>query len=197
MALTRKFLSALGIETEKIDEIITAHTDTVNALKEDRDKYKADADKLAEVQEKLKKLEEAGSGNDEWEQKFKKEHEDFEAYKKEVANNEAIRETKEAYKKLLVANKVDEQRIDAILKVTSFDDIILKDGKFENEDKLVENIKSEWAGFIKSEGQVGAGVDTHPDGETTMTREAFNQLSLSDRMNYANEHPAEAAEFLK
>ena len=36
MALTRKFLSALGIEEAKIDEIISAHADTVNALKEQR-----------------------------------------------------------------------------------------------------------------------------------------------------------------
>ena len=42
MALTRKFLSALGIEEAKIDEIISAHADTVNALKEQRDSYKAD-----------------------------------------------------------------------------------------------------------------------------------------------------------
>ena len=37
MALTRKFLSALGIEEAKIDEIISAHVDTVNVLKEQRD----------------------------------------------------------------------------------------------------------------------------------------------------------------
>ena len=32
MALTRKFLTAMGIEDDKIDEIITAHSETVNAL---------------------------------------------------------------------------------------------------------------------------------------------------------------------
>ena len=56
MALTRKFLSALGIEEAKIDEIISAHADTVNALKEQRDGYKADADKLPTVQRELDDL---------------------------------------------------------------------------------------------------------------------------------------------
>ena len=56
MALTRKFLSALGIEEAKIDEIISAHADTVNALKEQRDGYKADADKLPAVQKALDDL---------------------------------------------------------------------------------------------------------------------------------------------
>ena len=31
MALTRKFLAALGIEADKIDEIINAHSETVDA----------------------------------------------------------------------------------------------------------------------------------------------------------------------
>ena len=46
MALTRKFLAALGIEDAKVDEIIQAHTDTVNGLKDEIEKYKADAEKL-------------------------------------------------------------------------------------------------------------------------------------------------------
>ena len=50
MALTRKFLKALGIEDEKVDEIISAHTETVDALKAERDGYKADAEKLPGVQ---------------------------------------------------------------------------------------------------------------------------------------------------
>lgn len=198
MALTRKFLAALGIETEKIDEIIIAHTDTVNALKEERDKYKTDAEKLPGVQQELEQLKETKGDDSEWEQKFNKEHEEFENYKKKVADNEVIRETKEAYRKLLISSGVDEQRIDAILKVTSFDDMKLKDGKFEDEGKLTENIKSEWAGFIKSGGQAGADVDDHPDGDgMTMTKEAFEKLPLNERMSYANEHPAEVSEFLK
>ena len=34
MALTRKFLQAMSIDEEKIDEIISAHSETVTALKE-------------------------------------------------------------------------------------------------------------------------------------------------------------------
>ena len=43
MALTRKMLKAMGIEDEKIDQIIEAHTETVDALKVERDQYKEDA----------------------------------------------------------------------------------------------------------------------------------------------------------
>ena len=53
MSLTRKFLKAMGIEDEKVDQIIEAHSETVDALKEERDGYKADAEKLPEVQRRL------------------------------------------------------------------------------------------------------------------------------------------------
>jgi hypothetical protein len=35
MALTRKMLKAMGIEEEKIEQIIEAHAETVDGLKED------------------------------------------------------------------------------------------------------------------------------------------------------------------
>ena len=55
MALTRKMLKAMGIEEEKIEQIIEAHAETVDTLKEQRDTLKADSDKLAEVQKELDK----------------------------------------------------------------------------------------------------------------------------------------------
>ena len=44
MALSRKFLSALGIEADKIDQIIEAHTDSLEGIKAERDKYKEQID---------------------------------------------------------------------------------------------------------------------------------------------------------
>ena len=53
MSLTRKMLKAMGIEEEKIDQIIEAHSETVDSLKADRDSYKEDAEKLKDVQKEL------------------------------------------------------------------------------------------------------------------------------------------------
>ena len=39
MALTRKMLKAMGIEEDKIEQIIEAHSETVDSLKADRDSY--------------------------------------------------------------------------------------------------------------------------------------------------------------
>ena len=49
MALTRKFLKALGIEDDKIDEIVAAHGETVTALKAEIDEAKQGASGLDAV----------------------------------------------------------------------------------------------------------------------------------------------------
>ena len=79
MALTRKFLSALGIEDDKVDEIINAHTETVNALKEQRDSYKEEAEKLPNVQKELDDLKATAekSGEDAYKVKYEALKEDF------------------------------------------------------------------------------------------------------------------------
>ena len=64
MSLTRKMLKAMGIEEEKIDQIIEAHSETVDSLKADRDSYKEDAEKLKAVQKELDDLK--AKGDDGW-----------------------------------------------------------------------------------------------------------------------------------
>ena len=53
MALTRKMLKAMGLEDEKIDQIIEAHTETVDGLKESLEKAQAAAKALPGVQKEL------------------------------------------------------------------------------------------------------------------------------------------------
>ena len=75
----------MGIEEEKIDQIIEAHTETVDALKESRDTYKADAEKLPNVQKELDEL--RAKSNDGWKEKHDKVKKDFEDYKNEIVGN--------------------------------------------------------------------------------------------------------------
>ena len=166
MALTRKFLSALGIEEAKIDEIISAHADTVNALKEQRDGYKADADKLPAVQKALDDLKASQSGEDPYKEKYEKKAREFDDYKKGVEAKELKRSKSAAYKQVLKELKAS--HIDSILKAsqTELDKIELdENGKIKDVDKLKESIKKEWADFIVAEGQQGANTATPPANE--------------------------------
>lgn len=180
MALTRRMLKAMGIEEEKVEEIITAHTDTVNALKEERDQYKEAADELPNVQKELneakKKL--AEGENDDYETKYNELKKEFDTYKGDVEAKETHAKKTTAYREQLKAAGVSDKRIDAILKVSPIDDIKFgEDGKVEDADKLQESIKEEWADFIVKEDTKGARVETPPNpqggaGERPISRAA-------------------------
>lgn len=92
MALTRKFLAALGIEDTKVDEIIQAHTETVNGLKDEIEKYKSDAEKLPGVTKKrddLKKAADEANGKNPFKVKYDALKEDFDNYRKDVQAKES------------------------------------------------------------------------------------------------------------
>lgn len=178
MALTRKFLSALGIEEAKIDEIISAHADTVNALKEQRDGYKADADKLPAVQKALDDLKASQSGEDPYKAKYEKKAKEFDDYKKGVEAKELKRSKSAAYKQVLKELKAS--HIDSILKASQaeLDKIELdENGKIKDVDKLKKSIKKEWADFIVAEGQQGANTATPPANEgSKMSKEDIMKI---------------------
>ena len=90
MALTRKLLKGMGLTDEQVDTIIEAHTDTVDGLKEQVKTYKADAEKLPNVQKELDDLKAAGDGG--WEEKAK----DFEKKYNDLVAENKNKETKAA-----------------------------------------------------------------------------------------------------
>lgn len=171
MALTRKFLSALGIEAEKIDEIISAHTETTDALKKERDdaladveKYKADSGKLAKVSKELEALK-ADEGVDKWKKQYDELKAEYGQYKADVEAKEEKQVKESAYRKLLKDVNISDKRIDAILKVSgeTIDGIELdENGAIKDADKLTETIKTEWADFIVTERTAGAKTATPP-----------------------------------
>lgn len=177
MALTRKFLSALGIEPDKVDEIISAHSDTVDALKEERDEYKTKAEKSEVDSEKFERLKtenqelkDAKANTDsDWEKKYNDLKTEYDSYKGDV-EAKAVKQTKvDAYKKLLKDANVSDKRFDTILKVSGeiIDGIELdKDGAVKDAEKLTENIKKEWSDFIVTTRQEGAKTPTPPSNVT-------------------------------
>lgn len=163
MSLTRKMLKAMGIEDEKIDQIIEAHTETVEALKEQRDSYKADAEKLPDVQKELDGLKAAGDGG--YKEKYETEHTAFEKYKADQTAKETRAAKESAYRDLLKASGVSEKRIDTVMRASGpiIDGLELaEDGKAKDADKLTEGIKSEWADFIPTTTTQGAPTANPP-----------------------------------
>ena len=181
MALTRKFLRALGIEDDKVEEIIGAHLETVNPLKDERDNLKEQADKAAELQKQVDALTKQGSSTEDLAKKYEDEHKAFEAYKADVEAGKAEAAKKSAYRKLLESSGIDPKRIDAVMRVSDVSAIeIGEDGNIVDADKLTEQIKTDWSDFVISTGTVGQRVDTPPakqqgKPEPTNLAEALHQ----------------------
>ena len=160
MALTRKLLRSMGIEDEKIDQIIDAHAETVNALKDERDQYRDAAEALPGVQKELDDLK--AKPADGFKERYEKEHADFEAFKADTAKAAAERERKSLYRKLLADAGVDPKRMDAVMRVADLSDIVVEDGAIKDADKVTERVKGEWSDFIPTTGKKPADVDTPP-----------------------------------
>lgn len=167
MALTRKFLTALGIESDKVDEIINAHVETVDALKAERDGLKDKAEKYDSVKAELDDAKEqlkTASKEDSYKVKYEALKEDFDNYKKDVETEKSNNNKNAAYKALLKEIGISEKHVDKVAKLVELDKIKLdKDGKIEGADDLKKSLKEEWAEFITTSGTQGADTSTPPN----------------------------------
>ena len=182
MAFTRKMLKAMGIEDEKIEQIIDAHSETVDALKADRDGFKEDAAKLAAVQKELDELK--AKGDDGYKAKYEAEKAAHDALKADIAAKETKKAKTDAYRELLKGANIDEKRIATILRAEAptIDKIELDaDGKIKNAEQYTESIKSDWADFIVTQSAKGANTATPPaNGGAATTKTKEDILKIKD-----------------
>ena len=191
MALTRKALSTMGIEDDKIDQIIEMHTETTNALKEDRDKYKAEAEKLPAVQKDLDELKEAMKNGDRSPYKAKYEaaveekealQKEFDQYKTDQKNKEVHEAKEKAYREILKDAGVPEKHFEKILKYSDVDGVELDDsGKIKTAKDLLTSIKEEWSDHIQTQGTQGAKTETPPAGTGETPKEPSRATMLAQK----------------
>lgn len=192
MALTRRMLTAMGIEAEKIDQIIEAHTESTEALKskveEAEEKAQKSRDEAAKVPDLEKQIEElkAADKGDEWKFKYDEAkaeadrlqgdvdklkgekstiEEEFENFKQGVETDRANAEKLELYKGLLREIGLDEKRVDKAAKLKSLDELTVEDGALAGYEELKKAEAEEWAEFIpQPRGTHGQNVPNPPQG---------------------------------
>lgn len=172
--LTRKFLRALGVEEDKIDEIVTAHQDTLEEIKAERDSLKDNASKLAEAQAEVTRL----SGELEKAKKnggdAAKIQADFDAYKQQIADEKAAAQTDADVLALLKEAGIQRESFQQLAS-KSFDRSKIKrgeDGSISNRQELLEGIKTDFADCIATQQQQGTPPNNPPlGGATPLTRE--------------------------
>ena len=161
MSLTRKMLKAMGIEEEKIDQIIEAHSETVDSLKADRDSYKEDAEKLKDVQKELDDLK--AKGDDGWKEKHDRLKEEFDQYKNDVQEKETKAAKEAAYRAILKDANLSEKGIEKAVKYAEWDKIELDaDGKLKGANDHIKAVREEWAEYVTTTTTTGAKTSTPP-----------------------------------
>lgn len=201
MSLTRSFLNGMGLTADQVSAIIEAHADTVTALKEKSDEYKASADKAskleAELAEAKKSLAEVGK-EDSWKAKYEEEHKAFEDYKAEQAEATSTRTKTEAYRQALKAAGISEKAIDLILDGSKAKEAIKgieldEQGKIKDADTLTAKMKEEYSGFITSVQAQGAFTATPPASTSSSGKKSRDEIlaikDASERQKAIAENP--------
>lgn len=165
MAITRKLLKGMGLTEEQQDTIIEAHTDTVNGLKADVDRYKADAEKLPGVQKELDDLK--GRGDDGYKAKYESEHQAFEEYKKTVDAEKTSAAKEKAVEAVLKKIGVSEKRLQSVAKLAKADGLLDAlelddDGAVKEADKLEKSLKDSYSDYIVTTSTQGANTANPP-----------------------------------
>lgn len=183
MALTRKFLKALGIEDDKIDEIVAAHGETVTALKaeideakqgasgldaitKERDRYKADLEALQKTSGDAAKVQA-----------------EFDAYKSQVERDKNAAKKGAALDAVLKKAGVERESFRAQLrKGWNLDELELEDGGgVKDEAALVKRIQTDYPDFIGKVTTGGTPPATPPQGDgKAYTRDQLKGLSTDE-----------------
>lgn len=178
MALTRKLLKGMGLTDEQVDTIIEAHTDTVDGLKADISKYKADAEKLPGVQKQLDDLKAAGDGG--YKEKYEKEHSAFEAFKTNITAKESKAAKEKAVRAYFESKNITGANLDLAMRGCGEEMAALElDGdKIKDTKSLDTLIEGTYKGLVSTTQKRGADPANPPAnaGGGAMTKDQIMQI---------------------
>lgn len=152
--ITRKLLNSLGIEQEKQEAIIEAHTELVNMLKEQISRSGDTADELERVKKELGETKESLKAandkitayeKDDYAGKYKLLNEEYEKYKSDIAAKETTAKSKTALNDYLISKGYSESAARLITNHSDYHTHIEYDdkGKAKNLGDILKDIQAE------------------------------------------------------
>ena len=181
-------LKAMGIEEDIIEQIIDAHTESVDALKKQRDGFKADAEKVGELTDELEKVRkqlkdaEESTEYEELETKYNAEHKEleklqkaneklqseFSQYREQTEANESKRVKTDAYRSLLEKAGIAQKYVGAVLRIADLEKLeIDDDGNVKDAENAVKKVQEEYPEFVTKTETKGADPENPPTKNPT------------------------------
>lgn len=163
MALTRKLLKGMGLTDEQVDTIIEAHGDTVDGLKEDIQRYKADAEKLPGVQKELDDLKK--DNGDDFKARYEKERQDFQAYKDGIAKKEVAAAKEKAARAYFESKGIPAKSMGLVIRGAKgeIESLELDGEKIKDASALDSLLDGDYKGLIGRAKKTGTETETPPD----------------------------------
>ena len=165
MALTRKMLKGMGLTEEQADTIIEAHAETVDGLKDKLKTAEEKAEKLDGVQKELDGLK--AKGGDDWKDKYEKEHNAFETYKKDQTAKETKAAKESAVRAYFEGKNITGGNLNIAMRGAK-DEIngleLDADGKIKDTAALDALVGGEYAALVVTTQTRGANTATPPAG---------------------------------
>lgn len=176
------------------NQIVALHLSVVDPMKDDLAKYKADAEKLDDVQKELNALK--AKGDDGYKAKYEKERKDFEEYKASITAKETKAAKEKAAKAFFESQNITGANLNIAMRgaQAEIDNLELDDdGKIKDNASLDALVKGEFSGLIVKTTRVGVNTATPPQntgGKPTTKAEimairdaAVRQRAISENLD--------------
>lgn len=172
MSLTRSYLKSMGLSEEQIGAIIERHTETINGLKEERNKAAAEAvETLTQERDKLQADLEKVSGD------ASKIQAEYDAYKAKIEAEQTNASKRALVKKALEGAGANPAAIDLLAECINLDEIEIENNAIKDVDSALYTVKTDYAALFGKPEQRGTPTITPPEGDGTGAASDVRQIA--------------------
>lgn len=179
MAFTRKLLESMGLNEQQVSAVIDAHIEVVDALKQERDGYKAQAESIAELEKERDSLREQLSKAGD----AAKVQAEFDAYKAKVEADRVNAVKEQALRRALKEAGVQrEEFIDLLMGKADLTVAEMDGDKLRDADALIAPLREAYGGCFATTQMQGAPTVNPPTGgldKRTMTHDEI--INIKDK----------------
>ena len=182
-------LSSHGMPLESLnkcaEELCGRHKADIDSIKEERDQYKENAEKLPTIEKDLadakKALEKAEKDRDEYKTKAEDADGKYKKLETENAERESRAKKEKAFSEWLKNEGYTTKGASKIAKYGGFIDKLEldDDGNIKDADKLSKSVSDEWSEYKGKDITEGTSVATPPEGKQTSTPKQSRAAELA------------------
>lgn len=185
MSITRKMLKGMGLTEDQQDTILEAHTETVDEIKAERNRYKSAAENLPNIQRQLEEAQEVlkTAQQDGWKEKHDKVKRELDDYRAQIEGEKAHAAKEKAVKAYLESKNIIDGNLTIAMRGLGAEiDAAELDGEKLKDTKAFDDlIAGDLKGLVTTTKEKGAPPPANPPKNIggSMTKDEI--FKISDR----------------